>query len=64
MKTKLRIAFENSVKLKSLQEEILSSLKTREDTIELKMVLLGKSLFFFIFSAEIFVLDGHSGAKN
>lgn len=63
MKTKLRIAFENSVKLKSLQEEILSSLKTREDTIELKMVLLGKSLFF-IFSAEIFVLDGHSGAKN
>jgi len=63
MKTKLRIAFENLVKLKSSKRN--GSLKTREDIIVFKIVVFAKSFTFFLFfSAEIFALQRHSGAKK
>ena len=39
------------------------SFETREDLIELKIVLLPKS-FIFIPSAKMFAFKWHSGAKN
>jgi len=63
MKTKLRIAFENLVKLKSSKRN--GSLKTREDIIVFKIVVFAKSFTLFLFfSAEIFALQRHSGAKK
>jgi len=61
MKTKLRIAFWefSQIEISPIRN---GSLETREDLIEFKIVCLLKLSFYF--SAEIFALEWHSGAKN
>ena len=62
MKTKLRIAFENFVQLKSRQQE-MAVLKTREDVIEIKTILFARSLFFSWLKYFQWI-KWHSGAKT